>query len=65
MPVTHLTKGKAREWFAMKEAAAAATPAPEKTSVFLRVDGSLRKVELSDILFVEGMMHIEKFLIHI
>ena len=44
---------KAREWFSMKEAA---TVKPEETaSVFLKVDGTLRKVEFSDILFVEGM----------
>ena len=51
---------KAREWFSLKEAATAATapaaPAPEaKTSTFFKVDGSLRKVEFDDILFVEGM----------
>ena len=51
---------KAREWFALKEAATAATtpaaPAPEaKTSTFFKVDGALRKVEYDDILFVEGM----------
>jgi len=47
---------KAQEWFAMKEAAQApAAPAPEKTSVFIKVDGALRKVEFADILFVEGM----------
>ncbi len=51
---------KAREWFALKEAATAAAtpaaPAPEaKTSTFFKVDGSLRKVEYDDILFVEGM----------
>ena len=48
---------KAREWFTLKEAAAA-TPAAgseTKTSTFFKVDGALRKVELSDILFVEGM----------
>ena len=45
---------KAREWFSLKETAASA-PVPGKTSVFLKVDGALRKVELSDILFVEGM----------
>lgn len=44
---------KAREWFAMKEAAAAKPE--EMTAAFFKVDGSLRKVELSDILFVEGM----------
>ena len=49
---------KAREWFTMKEAAeGAAAPAPvqEKTAVFIKVDGALRKVELADILYVEGM----------
>ena len=49
---------KARDWFSMKEAAegAAATPAsPEKTAVFIKVDGALRKVEFADILYVEGM----------
>ena len=44
---------KAREWFAMKEAAAAKPE--EMTAAFFKVDGALRKVELSDILFVEGM----------
>ena len=44
---------KAREWFSLKEAA---TVKPEEvTSAFLKVDGTLRKVELADILFVEGM----------
>ena len=53
---------KAREWFALKEAATAAAapaaPAPAseaKTSTFFKVDGALRKVEYDDILFVEGM----------
>ena len=48
---------KAREWFTLKEAASSApSSAPEaKTSTFFKVDGALRKVELSDILFVEGM----------
>ena len=53
---------KAREWFMMKEAAEGVTPAPvapapapEKTSVFIKADGALRKVELADILYVEGM----------
>ena len=51
---------KAREWFALKEAATAAAapaaPASEaKTSTFFKVDGALRKVEYDDILFVEGM----------
>ena len=46
---------KAREWFALKEAAEATAPAPDKTSVFIKVDGAMRKVELADILYVEGM----------
>ena len=53
---------KAREWFSMKEAAEgvpapvhAPSPAPEKTAVFIKVDGALRKVDLADILYVEGM----------
>lgn len=46
---------KAQEWFALKEAASAPVPSAEKTSVFLKVEGVLRKVELFDILFVEGM----------
>ena len=53
---------KAREWFSMKEAAegtsavaAAPAPAAEKTAVFIKVDGALRKVDLADILYVEGM----------
>ena len=53
---------KARELFALKEAATAAAspaaPAPAseaKTSTFFKVDGALRKVEFDDILFVEGM----------
>ena len=45
---------KAREWFQLKDEAAAA-PVQEKTSVFIKVDGALRKVELADILYVEGM----------
>ena len=51
---------KAREWFALKEAAVQApvtapAPASEKTAVFIKVDGALRKVDLADILYVEGM----------
>ena len=47
---------KARDWFALKEAAASAPSSQaEKTSVFIKVDGVLRKVELSDIQYVEGM----------
>ena len=50
---------KAREWFALKEAAtaapAAASASEAKTSTFFKVDGALRKVEFDDVLFVEGM----------
>jgi len=46
---------KAREWFSMKEAADNTSVTPEKTAVFIKVDGALRKVELADILYVEGM----------
>ena len=47
---------KARDWFALKEAAASAPSSQaEKTSVFIKVDGVLRKVELADIQYVEGM----------
>ena len=49
---------KAREWFSLKEAASTPPPAvaaDERTSTFFKVDGDLRKVEFSDILFVEGM----------
>ena len=53
---------KAREWFSMKEAAEGAPApvqapviAPEKTAVFIKVNGALRKVDLADILYVEGM----------
>jgi len=45
---------KAQDWFAMKEASQAAA-APEKTSVFIKADGVLRKVDFSDLLYVEGM----------
>ena len=48
---------KAREWFSLKEAACGSAPAASagKTSLFLKADGVLKKVELSDIEFVEGM----------
>ena len=51
---------KAREWFALKEAAAAPAAVPSaapaaQASTFFKVDGALRKVEFDDILFVEGM----------
>lgn len=45
---------KAQEWFALKDAAAAQAPS-EKTALFLKVEGVLRKVDLADILYVEGM----------
>jgi DNA-binding LytR/AlgR family response regulator len=45
---------KAQQWFAREEASSAAMSAVP-TSFFLKVDGRLRKVELSDILYVEGM----------
>ena len=47
---------KAREWFSLKEAASSVPLASaEKTSLFLKVDGVLRKVEMADIQYVEGM----------
>ena len=51
---------KAREWFALKEAATAAPAVPTptqapQTSTFFKVDGALHKVEFDDILYVEGM----------
>ena len=46
---------KAQEWFRLKEAAAQPAQGPEKTSVYIKVDGTLLKVELADILYVEGM----------
>lgn len=45
---------KAQDWFALKEASQAAA-APEKTSVFIKADGVLRKVDYADLLYVEGM----------
>ncbi len=45
---------KGREWFALKESAAAAVQ-QEKDWVYLKTDGVLRKVEYADILYVEGM----------
>ena len=51
---------KALSWFELLEAAAKAPQATldaqdDKTSVFVRSDGQLRKVEFSDIRYVEGM----------
>ena len=46
---------KAQDWFALKDAAESAQAPSDKTAVFLKVDGVLRKVDLADILYVEGM----------
>ena len=47
---------KARDWFALKEAASSASsPSAEKNAIFIKADGVLQKVELSDIQYVEGM----------
>ncbi len=45
---------KAQQWFAREEARPA-PPVAAPASFFLKVDGRLRKVDLSDILYVEGM----------
>lgn len=45
---------KAQQWFAREEARPAPPPAVP-TSFFLKVDGRLRKVDLADVLYVEGM----------
>ena len=51
---------KALRWFELLDAAANApqatlTPREDKTSVFVKSEGQLRKVEFSDIRYVEGM----------
>ena len=51
---------KALRWFELLDAAANApqatlTPREDKTSVFVKSEGQLRKVEFSDICYVEGM----------
>lgn len=51
---------KARRWFEMVDAAGQApqatlAPQEDKTSVFVKSEGQLRKVEFSDIRYVEGM----------
>lgn len=50
---------KARRWFEMKDAAAAAPAAAdapaESGTIYLKADKTLQKVLLSDILYVEGM----------
>lgn len=45
---------KAQQWFAREEAHPSPAPAVP-TSFFLKVEGRLRKVDLPDILYVEGM----------
>ena len=46
---------KAREWFSLQESARVEPAQPEKTAIFVKVDGDLLRVELDDILYVEGM----------
>ncbi len=51
---------KARKWFELLESAAAATPSgvqqgEDRSSIFVKSEGQLRKVEFSDIRYVEGM----------
>jgi len=47
---------KARDWFDMKEAASATMEQRQKkNAVFLKVDGVLKRVDFTDILYVEGM----------
>ena len=51
--------GKAQQWFALTEiqsaASASASAQAEQRSFFVKVDGKMRKVDMSDILYVEGM----------
>lgn len=44
---------KARDWYSLKDAASAA--APEAESIFVKADKVLQKINLSEILYVEGM----------
>ena len=46
---------KAKEWFEMKEAAVTSSPSKNAETIFIKADGELRKVKLSDILFVAGL----------
>ena len=48
---------KAREYFA------AVSAPPSQTSVFLRIEGELRQVQLDQLLYVEGMKDYLKFYI--
>lgn len=45
---------KARRWFT-RETTETAAAQPERDSVFIRVDGELRQLNVSDILYVSGM----------
>lgn len=47
---------KARTWFDMKSAAEAVTvSSPPNNILFFKVDGTFKRLELTDILFIEGM----------
>jgi len=53
---------KARDWFALRRQATAAAPVDsDRDHIFLRSDGSLRQVALSDIQYVEGLKDYVKF----
>lgn len=48
--------GKAEKWMQLKDAVPVSASIPdERTSVFLKVDGSYRNIDFSDILFVSAM----------
>jgi len=53
--------GKAQQWFSLMEgqqatvAPAAAEPASDRQSFFVKVEGKMRKVNIADIRYVEGM----------
>lgn len=46
---------KAKEWFEMKNAASSGSQSGSGKVIFFKVDGVLRRVELADICFIEGM----------
>lgn len=55
---------KAREYFALKECETqVASESPSQTSIFLRIDGELRQVQLDQLLYVEAMKDYLKFYI--